>query len=68
MLIFQGGRKTGEPGGKPENPEENRRTRRKTHVARERINKQLNSHEVPEPRVEPTTHWDHSGERRLTDD
>jgi hypothetical protein len=33
-------------------------------VARERTNKQLNSHEVPEPWTEPTTHWDHSGERR----
>jgi hypothetical protein len=44
--------------------EQNRRTRRKTPVARERTNKQLNSHEVPEPRIEPTTHWDHSGERR----
>jgi hypothetical protein len=32
--------------------EENRRTRRKTLVARERTNKQLNSHEVPEPRIE----------------
>jgi hypothetical protein len=29
--------------------EENRRIRRKTLVARERTNKQLNSHEVPEP-------------------
>jgi hypothetical protein len=44
MLIFVegGGRKTGGPGGK-------------TLVARERTNK-LNSHEVPEPRIEPTTH------------
>jgi hypothetical protein len=33
-------------------------------VARERTNKQLNSHEVPEPRIKPTTHWDHSRERR----
>jgi hypothetical protein len=30
--------------------EENRRKR-------ERTNNQLNSHEVPEPRIEPTTHW-----------
>jgi hypothetical protein len=44
--------------------EENRRTRRKTLVARERTNNQLNSHEVPEQRIEPTTHWHHSGERR----
>jgi hypothetical protein len=27
-------------------------------------NKQLNSNEVPVPRIEPTTHCDHSGERR----
>jgi hypothetical protein len=33
-------------------------------VARERTNKQFNSHEVPEPRIEPTTHWDHIGDRR----
>jgi hypothetical protein len=32
-------------------------------VTRERTNNQLNSHEVPEPRIEPTTHWHHSGER-----
>jgi hypothetical protein len=50
MLIFA-------EGGKPENPE-------KTLEARERINNKLNSHEVPEPRIESTTHWDHSGERR----
>jgi hypothetical protein len=31
---------------------------------RRKTNKQLNSHEVPEPRIEPTTHWDHSGEKR----
>jgi hypothetical protein len=42
------------------------RTRRKTLVARERTNKQLNSHAVPEPRVEPTTHWNHSGEKRAS--
>jgi hypothetical protein len=42
MLIFV-------EGGKPE-------TRRKTLVARERTNKQLNSHEVPEQRIEHTTH------------
>jgi hypothetical protein len=40
-----------------------RRTQRKTLVARERTNKQLNTHVVPEPRIKPTTHWDHSGER-----
>jgi hypothetical protein len=40
--------------------EENRRTRRKTLVARERTNKQLNSHAVPEQRIEPTTHWDNT--------
>jgi hypothetical protein len=44
--------------------EETRRIRRKTLVARERTDKQLNSHEVPEQRIEPTTHWGHSGERR----
>jgi hypothetical protein len=37
-------------GGKPEDPEKNR-------VTRERTNKQLNSRKVPEPRIEPTTHW-----------
>jgi hypothetical protein len=39
MLIFQGERETRVPGGK-------------TLVAREKTNKQLNSHEVPELRVE----------------
>jgi hypothetical protein len=43
---------------------EGRVNRRKTLEARERINNKLNSHEVPESRIEPTTHWDHSGERR----
>jgi hypothetical protein len=38
--------------------------RRKTLEAKERINNKLNSHEVPKPRIEPTTHWHHSGERR----
>jgi hypothetical protein len=33
-------------GGNPE----------KTFEARERINNKLNSHEVPKPRIEPTTH------------
>jgi hypothetical protein len=42
MLIFV-------EGGKPEDPE-------KTLMARERTNKQLNSHVVPEPRFEPTTY------------
>jgi hypothetical protein len=37
-------------GGKPENPE--------------KINNKLNSHEVPEPRIEPTNHWDHNCETR----
>jgi hypothetical protein len=41
MLIFQEERKTGEPGKKPL-------------WLRERTNKQLNSQEVPEPRIEPT--------------
>jgi hypothetical protein len=51
MLIFT-------EGGKSENP------RRTTLEARERINNKLNSHEVPERRIEPTTHWHHSGEMR----
>jgi hypothetical protein len=37
-------------GGKPED-------QKKTLVASERTNKQLNSHAVPEPRIEHTTHW-----------
>jgi hypothetical protein len=46
-------------GGKPENPEKNPRSK-----GRRESTTKLNSHEVPEPRIEPTTHWDHSGERR----
>jgi hypothetical protein len=37
---------------------------RKTGEARERVNNKLNSHEVPEPRIKPTTHWHHIGERQ----
>jgi hypothetical protein len=51
-VDFYGGR--GEGGESPE----------KTLEARERINNKLNSHEVPEQRIEPTTHWHHSCERR----
>jgi hypothetical protein len=52
MLIFQGGRKTGgEPGEKP-SWQGREQTDNSTHM------------KVSEPRVEPTTHWDHSSERR----
>jgi hypothetical protein len=47
--IFQGGRKTKEPGEKP------------SWQGREPT---TNSTHMKYPRVEPTTHWDHSGERR----
>jgi hypothetical protein len=48
-VDFYGGRKTGEPGEKP-----SKQGREST----------TNSTHMKYPRIEPTTHWHHSGERR----
>jgi hypothetical protein len=47
-VDFYGGRKTREPGEKT------------SKQGPDKINNKLNSHEVPEQRIEPTTHWHHS--------
>ena len=53
MLVFCGGRKTEGPGEKPEDPEKNPRTRRKTRVARTKANNKPNLTVTPGPGIEP---------------
>ena len=52
-LSFCGGRKTEGPGEKPEDPEKNPRTRRKTRVARTKANNKPNLTVTLGPGIEP---------------